>query len=57
MVSGLTFRSLIHFEFILLCGMRRCSGFIVFHGAVQLFQQQGPGEQGRGRAGWVGVVV
>ena len=24
-VSGLTFRSLIHFEFIFVCGVRKCS--------------------------------
>ena len=28
-VSGLTFRSLIHFEFIFVCGVRRCSSFIL----------------------------
>ena len=27
-VSGLTFRSLIHFEFIFVCGVRKCSNFI-----------------------------
>ena len=29
MLSGLTFRSLIHFEFIFVCGMRKCSNFIL----------------------------
>ena len=29
-VSGLTFRSLIHFEFIFVCGGRKCSSFILF---------------------------
>ena len=29
-VSGLTFRSLIHFEFILVYGVRKCSSFILF---------------------------
>ena len=29
-VSGLTFRSLINFEFIFLCGGRKCSNFILF---------------------------
>ena len=28
-VSGLTFRSLIHFEFIFVCGVRKCSIFIL----------------------------
>ena len=28
-VSGLTFKSLIHFEFIFVYGVRRCSGFIL----------------------------
>ena len=30
-VSGLTFRSLIHFEFMFVCGVRKCSNFIVLH--------------------------
>ena len=29
-VSGLTFRSLIHFEFIFVYGVRKCSSFILF---------------------------
>ena len=36
-VSGLTFRSLIYFEFILMCGVRKCSNFILLHIAVQVF--------------------
>ena len=28
-VSGLTFRSLIHFEFIFVDGVRKCSSFIL----------------------------
>ena len=36
MVSGLTFRSLIHFEFLFVYGVRECSNFI--HVAVQLSQ-------------------
>ena len=36
--SGLTFRSLIHFEFIFGCGVRKCSNFILSHVAV-LFSQ------------------
>ena len=34
-VSGLTFSSLIHFEFIFLHGVRECSNFILLHIAVQ----------------------
>ena len=34
-VSGLTFRSLIHFEFIFVYGIRKCSDFILLHVAVQ----------------------
>ena len=37
-VSGLTFRSLIHFEFIFLYGAKRCSNFILLHVAVQFSQ-------------------
>ena len=35
-VSGLTFRSLIHFEFIFVYGIRKCSNFILLHVAVQV---------------------
>ena len=34
-VSGLTFRSLIHSEFIFVYGVRECSNFILLHVAVQ----------------------
>ena len=34
-VSGLTFRSLIHFELIFVYGIRKCSNFILLHIAVQ----------------------
>ena len=37
-VSGLTFRSVIHFEFIFVYGVRKCSNFILLHGAVQFSQ-------------------
>ena len=37
-VSGLLFRSLIHFEFIFVYGVRECSNFILFHVAVQFCQ-------------------
>ena len=37
-VSGFTFRSLIHFEFILVYGVRKCSNFILLHVAVQFSQ-------------------
>ena len=35
MVSHLIFRSLIHFEFIFVYGVRECSNFILLHVAVQ----------------------
>ena len=34
-VSSLTFRSLIHFEFIFVAGVRECPGFILSRVAVQ----------------------
>ena len=34
-VTGLTFRSLIHFEFIFVYGVKKCSNFILLHVAVQ----------------------
>ena len=37
-VSGLTFRSLIHFEFIFVYGVRNYSNFILLHVAVQFSQ-------------------
>ena len=37
-VSGLTFRSLIHFYFLFVCGVRKCSNFILLHVAVQFSQ-------------------
>ena len=37
-VSGLTLRSLIHFEFIFVCGVRKYSNFILLHVAVQFSQ-------------------
>ena len=37
-VSGLTFRSLIHFEFIFVCGVRKWSDYILLHVAVQISQ-------------------
>ena len=36
--SGLTLRSLIHFEFIFVYGVRKCSSFILLHVAVQFSQ-------------------
>ena len=38
MVSGLTFRSLIQFEFIFVYGVKKCSNFILLHVAVQFSQ-------------------
>ena len=37
-VSGLTFRSLIHFEFIFVYGVRKHSNFVLLHVAVQFSQ-------------------
>ena len=37
-VSGHTFRSLIHFEFIFVHGVKECSNFILLHVAVQFSQ-------------------
>ena len=37
-VSGLTFRSLIHFEFIFVYGVRKCSNFILLQ-VVDQFSQ------------------
>uniref|UniRef100_A0A8D0U310 Uncharacterized protein n=1 Tax=Sus scrofa TaxID=9823 RepID=A0A8D0U310_PIG len=37
-VSGLISRSLIHFEFVFVYGVRECSHFILFHVAVQFSQ-------------------
>ena len=34
-VSGLTYRSLFHYEFIFVHGVRKCSNFILLHVAVQ----------------------
>ena len=36
--SGLTFRSLIHFEFVFVYGIRKCSNFVLFHVSVQFSQ-------------------
>ena len=38
LVSGVTFRSLIHFEFIFVYGVKKCSNFILLHIAVQFPQ-------------------
>ena len=37
-VSGLTFRYLIHFEFIFVYGVSKCFNFILLHVTVQFFQ-------------------
>ena len=37
-MSGLTFKSLIHFEFIFVYGVRECSNFILLHVTVQFSQ-------------------
>ena len=38
-VSDVTFRSLIHFEFIFVHGVRKCSNFILLH-VVEQFSQK-----------------
>ena len=38
-VSYLTFRSLIHFEFIFVYSVRECSDFILLHVAVHVFSK------------------
>ena len=38
MISGLTFRSLIHFAFIFVYGIRECSNFTLLHVTVQFSQ-------------------
>ena len=38
-VSGLTSRSLIYFEFIFVYGVRESSNFIILHVAIQFSQQ------------------
>ena len=38
-VSGLTFRSILHFEFIFVYGVRKCSSFILLYVAAQFSQQ------------------
>jgi len=40
-VSGLTFRSLIHFEFIFVYGVRKYSSFILLQVVDQFSQHQG----------------
>ena len=37
-VSGLTFRSLIHFEFIFVYGVRKCSSFVLLQVVDQIYQ-------------------
>ena len=37
-VSYLTFRPLVHFEFIFVYGVRKCSNFILLHVVVQFSQ-------------------
>ena len=39
-VSGLTFRSLIHFEFIFVYGVRKCSSFSLLQVVDQFSQHQ-----------------
>ena len=37
-VFSLTFRSLIHFDFVFVYGVRKCSNFVLLHVAVQFSQ-------------------
>ena len=37
-VSGLTFRSLFHLEFIFVYNIKKCTNFILLHAVVQFFQ-------------------
>ena len=37
-MSSITYKSLIHLEFIFVCGVRECSNFILLHVAVQFSQ-------------------
>ena len=37
-VSGLTLGTLIHFEFIFVYGVRKCSNFLLLHVAIQFSQ-------------------
>ena len=37
-LSSLTFKSLLHFEFIFEYGVRECSNFVILHVAVQFSQ-------------------
>ena len=39
-VSGVTFRSLIHFEVIFVYGVRKCSSFILLHVVDQFSQHR-----------------
>ena len=39
--SGLTFRSLIHFDFIFVYGVRKCSNFILLYVGIQFSQPRG----------------
>ena len=48
-VSGLTFRSLIHFEFIFVYGVRKCSSFILLQVVDQICWERFEGRRRRGR--------
>ena len=54
-VSGLTFRSLIHFEFIFVYGVRKCSSFILLQ-MVDQFSQILPGERKRQVRRWEDTI-
>ena len=40
MVSGIIFKSFLHFEFILACGVSSWCGFLFWHARVQVSQHQ-----------------
>ena len=46
-VSGLTFRSLIRFQFIFVYGVRKCSSFILLQVVDQFSQHAGEGVEKR----------
>ena len=39
LVSGLTFRSLVHFEFIFVYGVKKCSNFFLLQYSCQVFPE------------------
>ena len=54
-VSGLTFRSLIHFEFIFVYGVRKCSSFILLQVVKQEMAKVNVGILGISELKWTGM--